>query len=81
MLSQRQAFRNRPRQGLIEICLGDHDRLLIADLAGQFRSLLSEGDDAALQRLYPTLTPITRNTMWSTASWFTTICCGGVSKP
>ena len=57
MLSQRQAFRNRPRQGLIEICLGDHDRLLIADLAGQFRSLLSEGDDPALQRLYPNAYP------------------------
>ena len=40
--------------GLVEVRLGDEERDLVANLAGQFRSLLSEDAGPDQRRLYPT---------------------------
>jgi hypothetical protein len=52
------AFRARP-DGSVEIRLGDDERELMLDLAGQFRSLLAADsrDDPDLRRLYPAAYP------------------------
>ncbi|HJO98321.1 MAG: DUF2017 family protein [Acidimicrobiales bacterium] len=44
-------------KGRIKILLGEEERELITDLAGQFRSVLTEDTSPDLRRLYPTAYP------------------------
>ena len=54
ILRRRKALAFQRDGDRILVLLGDDERDLVADLAGQFHAVVADDDDPALARLYPT---------------------------